>query len=132
MKKLQAHKRQSLPVEVSELRCKYCDRETTAGRCANLRCPGITWTTRGQALNIVELRPVLQRGPANEGFVGALYVKEIRMVDDCKCQGVSVSTIASGAEKSRVIEEIVSATRARAQHYVVRGYKVKTTKLIAA
>ncbi len=128
MKTIQAH----TPIPTYESRCKHCGRETTAGRCSNLRCLGITWHTRRQALNTVELRPVLQRGSSNAEFVGALYVKEVRVVDDCECQGVSVSTIASGVEKSRVVEQIVSATRARAQHYVVRGYKVKTTKLIAA
>ncbi len=132
MKTLQVHKKQSLPLEIYERRCKHCGHDTTAGRCTNLRCPGINWSTRRQGLNAVELRPVLQRSLANEGFLGTLYVKEVRMVDDCECQGVSVSTIASGLEKNKVVEQIVSATKERAQHYVVRGYKVKTTKLVAA
>jgi len=104
-----------------------------AGRCANLRCPGLCWrTSRPTGSNLVELRLFVERGQPRGDFVGALYAKEIHMVDGQECQGVSVSLVASSASRKDVVRQIAELAKQRAEHYSGRGYKVVMAKLLAA
>ncbi len=115
------------------VRCSHCGRELAAGLCTNLRCPGISWrNSRSNGTNVVELQARVERGPSDNAFVGALYTKEIRIVDGCECQGVSISTLGSGTSKKDLVQRLVAVARERAQHYSARGYKVVLTKLLAA
>lgn len=104
-----------------------------APQYAHLYCPSISSSvTRTKGANTVELRPFLHRDQVNDGFVGGLYVKEVRVVEDQECHGVSVSTLAFGVNKKKVVEQIAAEARKRAQQYTVSGYKVALKKLSAA
>ncbi len=116
------------------MHCEHCGREISAGRCANLLCPGMTrWRPRVTAeANVVELRPFVERGQTSKGFIGTLYTREVRIIDGCECRGVSVSTVASGESKEEVLRQLSALAKQRADHYSCRGYKVVMPKLLAA
>ncbi len=118
--------------------CRSCGREMTRLNgaylcCVNLHCP--TRFQRGRAgppANTAELTPSVARdGDSRRGaYVGRVYVKETRIVNDCDCQGVSFSTVAIGDDRREVRERTFSEAAARAQQYAARGYRV-TLKRVA-
>ncbi len=81
----------------------------------------------------VELTPSVERDRSANGgeFLGRLYVKEIRVIEGCRCQGVSLSTVAAGQVKREVQEQTLNVAKNRAQTYQLRGYQVTLRKLAA-
>lgn len=112
--------------------CPNCGREMVRRVCANLHCPSITWRNKGKPTsNVVELSPAIERDAtaAVPAFVGSLYVKEIRLIDDYPCQGVSLSTVAVGGNRRMVQDKTSAEAKQWAKRYLHRGYKVVLKKV---
>jgi hypothetical protein len=102
-------------------------------RCTNPRCPGLRWRGRPtEQVNVVELIPAIGRDHnTTREFVGTLYVKEVRVIEGCRCRGVSLSTVAAGEDKKEVESRTLEAAKTRAEMYRHRGYEVTLSKLAA-
>ncbi len=131
------------------MHCPSCGREVIGingkrAACTNPQCPGQRWpVTRAHPprprapwensdIGVVQLTPVIERdrGSRRE-FVGTLYVKEVRVIEGCRCQGVSLSTVAAGENKEEVRDRTFAAARTRAELYRNRGYEVTMSKFAA-
>ncbi len=118
--------------------CPSCGREMIGvgekrPRCTNARCPGLRWRRfPSEDANVVELVPAVERDrKTTRDFVGTLYVKEIRFIEGCRCQGVSLSTVAAGEDRRNVELKTVEAAKTRAEIYRNRGYEVTLAKIAA-
>ncbi len=131
------------------MRCPSCGREVPGhngkhARCTNPQCPGLRWrSARARVagsrpapgtsdINVVELTPAIERDRSTRReFVGTLYVKEVRVIEGCRCQGVSLSTVAAGENRNEVRDQTFAAARMRAELYRNRGYEVMVNKTAA-
>lgn len=111
--------------------CPNCGREMPvmaagAPHCLNVSCSSRQWRNPSRAnLNIIELIPSVALDPGAEGrFVGSLYLKEIRFVEDCECFGASMSRVAVGQDAEGVRQRTAAEAKNRASFYESRGYKV--------
>ncbi len=118
--------------------CPSCGRQMIGAnekraRCTNSRCPGLRWRLASHTeANVVELIPAIERDRKTmREFVGTLYVKEVRVIEGCRCQGVSLSTVAAGEDKQEVQGRTLEAAKCRAEIYRSRGYEVTLAKLAA-
>ncbi len=128
------------------MECPSCGREMIGlneeqAQCTNAHCPGQRWPAAARVarrwpendINVVELTPAIERD--NRGthleFVGTLFVKEVRVIEGCRCQGVSVSTVAIGEDKEKVRDQTFAAAKTRAELYRNRGYEVTMKKAAA-
>ncbi len=119
------------------MQCPSCGREMTALSrnrvgCTNVQCPSIRWRgVHEDSADVVELTPSVERDRAAAGseFLGRLYVKEIRVIEGCRCQGVSLSTVAAGEDKKEVLARTLNVAKDRAQTYQLRGYQVMLRKV---
>jgi hypothetical protein len=102
-------------------------------RCTNARCPGLRWRRfPSEDANAVELVPAVERDrKTTREFVGILYVKEVRVIEGCRCQGVSLSTVAAGEDRKDVQVKTLEAAKMRAEVYRNRGYDVTLSKIAA-
>ena len=102
-------------------------------RCTNPQCPALRWRlTSPDDGSMVELIPAIERDrTTSREFVGTLYVKEVRVVEGCRCQGVSLSTVAAGESRKDVQLKTLEAAKNRAELYRNRGYEVTLSKLAA-
>ncbi len=120
------------------MECPSCGREMMGvterrPRCTNPRCPSLRWHRfPSEDSNIVELVPAVERDRnTTREFVGVLYVKETRVIEGCRCQGVSLSTVAAGEDKKYVQGKTLEAAKTRAELYRNRGYEVTMAKIAA-
>ncbi len=126
------------------MRCPSCGHEMPGAHgkralCTNPQCRARRWpATRGEPaaiaedMNVVELTAAVERDSATpREYVGTIYLKEVRVIEGCRCQGVSLSLVAAGENKDEVRDRTFAAVRSRAELYRNRGYEVRMGKAAA-